>query len=243
MAGSGLELVNTHDLVDRLSLVKDPGTISRFREASRIVDVGHRAVFEALRNGGWMGLTETEIAGLAALAMRRAGSEWEWSFTGGNEIASGYRTGRSGMPEMEKSISRCPDQSNSQPDEPDRTDKHAPDARGQINEKSDMKNRSDKDQLINEGSEQPKCGQPFGYQAGFEQGEIHRPQPKTHEAEAKQPFRVQARQADCGYGGLNNRIERWPFPGQTEGAILHDDKINGHDAEADQGEYFCQTEP
>jgi Xaa-Pro aminopeptidase len=28
--------------------------------------------------------------------MRRAGSEWEWSFTGGNEIASGYRTGLTG---------------------------------------------------------------------------------------------------------------------------------------------------
>ena len=38
-------------------------------------------------------MTETEIAGLAAYAMRKAGSEWEWSFTGGNEIASGYRTG------------------------------------------------------------------------------------------------------------------------------------------------------
>ncbi len=93
---SGSELVNAHDLVDRLSLVKDRGTINRFREASRIVDVGHQAVLEALRAGGWKGLTETEIAGLAALAMRRAGSEWEWSFTGGNEIASGYRTGLTG---------------------------------------------------------------------------------------------------------------------------------------------------
>jgi Xaa-Pro dipeptidase len=92
----GCELVNAHDLVDRLSLIKDAGTIARFREASRIVDVGHRAVFEALRGGGWKGLTETEIAGLAALAMRKAGSEWEWSFTGGNEIASGYRTGLTG---------------------------------------------------------------------------------------------------------------------------------------------------
>ena len=90
------ELRNAHDLVDRLALVKDAGTIARFREASRIVDVGHTAVFEALKGGGWKGLTETEIAGLAALAMRRAGSEWEWSFTGGNEIASGYRTGLTG---------------------------------------------------------------------------------------------------------------------------------------------------
>jgi Xaa-Pro aminopeptidase len=93
---AGAELANAHDLVDRLSLVKDAGTIARFREASRIVDVGHQAVFEDLRAGGWKGLTETEIAGLAGLAMRRAGSEWEWSFTGGNEIASGYRTGLTG---------------------------------------------------------------------------------------------------------------------------------------------------
>ena len=27
------------------------------------------------------------------MGMREAGSDWEWSFTGGNEIASGYRTG------------------------------------------------------------------------------------------------------------------------------------------------------
>ena len=87
------ELVNAHTLIDRLAMIKDEGTINRFREASRIVDVGHEAVFEALRDGGYRGMTETEIAGIAAHAMRKAGSEWEWSFTGGNEIASGYRTG------------------------------------------------------------------------------------------------------------------------------------------------------
>jgi Xaa-Pro aminopeptidase len=87
------ELVNAHTLVDRLALVKDEGTINRFREASRCVDVGHQAVLEAIRGGGYRGMTETEIAGIAAHAMRKAGSEWEWSFTGGNEIASGYRTG------------------------------------------------------------------------------------------------------------------------------------------------------
>lgn len=87
------ELVNAHTLVDRLALVKDDGTINRFREASRQVDIGHQAVLEAIRGGGYRGMTETEIAGIAAHAMRKAGSEWEWSFTGGNEIASGYRTG------------------------------------------------------------------------------------------------------------------------------------------------------
>ena len=85
--------VNAHSIVDRLSLIKDTGTINRFREASRIVDLGHQAVYEAIKDGGYRGMTETEIAGLAAYAMRKAGSEWEWSFTGGNEIASGYRTG------------------------------------------------------------------------------------------------------------------------------------------------------
>jgi Xaa-Pro aminopeptidase len=89
------ELVNALDIVDRLSVIKDAGTINRFREASRMVDVGHQAVLDALRCG-YQGMTETEIAGIAALAMRRAGSEWEWSFTGGNEIASGYRSGLAG---------------------------------------------------------------------------------------------------------------------------------------------------
>jgi Xaa-Pro aminopeptidase len=93
---SDCELVNAHTIVDKLSLIKDAGTINRFKEASRIVDEGHKAVFAAIKDGGWKGMTETEIAGIAALAMRKAGSEWEWSFTGGNEIASGYRTGLAG---------------------------------------------------------------------------------------------------------------------------------------------------
>ena len=93
---SDCELVNAHTIVDKLSLIKDEGTINRFKEASRIVDEGHKAVYAAIKDGGWKGMTETEIAGIAALAMRKAGSVWEWSFTGGNEIASGYRTGLAG---------------------------------------------------------------------------------------------------------------------------------------------------
>lgn len=90
------KLVNAHDIIDGLSLIKDPGEIHRAREASRQVDVGHQAVYEAIKDGGYRGMTETEVAGLAAYAMRKAGSEWEWSFTGGNEIASGYRTSLAG---------------------------------------------------------------------------------------------------------------------------------------------------
>lgn len=61
--------------------------------AGQITDAGHVAVFNAIRDDGFRKYTETEIAGIAALGMRSAGSVWEWSFTGGNEIASGYRTG------------------------------------------------------------------------------------------------------------------------------------------------------
>jgi len=89
-------LVNAHDIVDALSMIKEPGEIARFREAARIVDVGHQEVWQAIQNKGYCGMTETEVGGLAALAMRKAGSEWEWSVTGGNEIASGYRTGLAG---------------------------------------------------------------------------------------------------------------------------------------------------
>jgi Xaa-Pro aminopeptidase len=86
-------LVNAHEIVDSLSVIKDPGTINRFREASRIVDVGHQAVYDALKDGGYAGMTETEIAGIASHAMRKAGSEFEWSFTGGNEMppAASYK--------------------------------------------------------------------------------------------------------------------------------------------------------
>ena len=91
-----VRLENAHDLIDSLALIKNSGTINRFREASRIVDVGHQAVYAAIRDGGYHGMTETEISGIATFAMRKAGSEFEWTFTGGNEIASGYRTGLAG---------------------------------------------------------------------------------------------------------------------------------------------------
>jgi Xaa-Pro aminopeptidase len=93
---SEARLVNAHDLIDELSLIKEPGEINRAREASRQVDIGQQAVYEAIKDGGYHGMTETEVGGLAAYAMRKAGSEWEWSFTGGNEIASGYRTSLAG---------------------------------------------------------------------------------------------------------------------------------------------------
>lgn len=89
----GFEWINSHDIIDSLSIIKDKGTIERFRKASLIVDEGHRAAREALVNEGYKGMTEAVIAGIAALAMRKAGSVSEWNFAGLNEISSGYRTG------------------------------------------------------------------------------------------------------------------------------------------------------
>lgn len=88
----GFELVNAHETVDELQVIKEPGVVARFREASRMVDVGQAAARAALENGGWKGMTETVIAGIGALAMRREGSVSEWNFAGLNEISSGYRT-------------------------------------------------------------------------------------------------------------------------------------------------------
>jgi Xaa-Pro dipeptidase len=84
----GVDFVQSIDIIDELSMKKDKGTVNRFRKASDIVDIGHKAVRDQFE----VGMTETEIAGIAEAAMRKAGSEWAWSFTGGNEIASGYRT-------------------------------------------------------------------------------------------------------------------------------------------------------
>jgi hypothetical protein len=45
---------------DQVALIKEPGEVNRCREASRIVDVGHQAVHEAIHNGGYQGMTETD---------------------------------------------------------------------------------------------------------------------------------------------------------------------------------------
>ena len=57
----GFEFINAHDIVDQASLIKDEGTINRFREAGRIVDEGQKAARAAVENGGWKGMTETEL--------------------------------------------------------------------------------------------------------------------------------------------------------------------------------------
>jgi Xaa-Pro aminopeptidase len=90
---SGFVFINAHEIVDTLSIIKDQGTINRFRKASLIVDEGQKAARAALENSGFKGMTEAVIGGIGALAMRKAGSVSEWNFAGLNEISSGYRTG------------------------------------------------------------------------------------------------------------------------------------------------------
>jgi Xaa-Pro aminopeptidase len=82
------ELVDGHPIIDRLTLVKEDAEIRLMRQAAAIVDHGHEAVAQILRPG----ISEKQIAGVAEKAMRDAGSEFAWTFTGGQEIASGPRT-------------------------------------------------------------------------------------------------------------------------------------------------------
>ena len=79
---------NATDLLNEIFIIKDEAEIEAFRRAGEICDLGFEAVIKELR----VGMTETEIAGIAEYAMRKAGSELNWSFTGGQEIATGPRT-------------------------------------------------------------------------------------------------------------------------------------------------------
>lgn len=82
------QFINAVSLMDRFTLVKEPEEIKLMRQATAICDAAHEEVREFLR----VGVTEKEIAGVAESVMRELGSEFAWTFTGGQEIASGYRT-------------------------------------------------------------------------------------------------------------------------------------------------------
>ncbi len=88
----GCELVDFNDKTEEIQLIKEPEEIEMLKKASEITDIGQAAVKKALeeRKPDKM-FTENEIAGIGTLAMRRAGSNYEWTFTGNEEIGSGYR--------------------------------------------------------------------------------------------------------------------------------------------------------
>ncbi len=82
------KLVNAYDIIDALAMVKEDAEVQLMRQATAMVDYAHEEVARVLR----VGMTEKQIAGVAEKAMRDVGSEFAWTFTGGQEIASGHRT-------------------------------------------------------------------------------------------------------------------------------------------------------
>ena len=88
----GCELVDFNEKTERVQFIKEPEEIALLRKASEITDIGQAAVKKSLeeRPPGKV-FTENEISGIGTLAMREGGSNYEWTFTGSNEIGSGYR--------------------------------------------------------------------------------------------------------------------------------------------------------
>ncbi len=78
---------NATHFLNEIFIIKDEAEIESFRRAAEICDLGLGVVLKELR----VGMTETEVAGIAEYAMRKAGSELNWTFTGGQEIGSGHR--------------------------------------------------------------------------------------------------------------------------------------------------------
>ncbi len=88
----GCEFIDFNEKIEEIQFIKEPEEIQMLRKASEITDIGQAAVKKALseRPSGKV-FTENEIAGIGTKAMRDAGSNWEWTFTGAEEIGSGYR--------------------------------------------------------------------------------------------------------------------------------------------------------
>jgi len=79
---------NATDFLNEIFIIKDEAEIECFRQAAEICDLGLGVVLKQMK----VGMRETEVAGIAEYAMRKAGSELNWTFTGGQEIGSGART-------------------------------------------------------------------------------------------------------------------------------------------------------
>ncbi len=88
----GCKLVDFNEKTELIQFIKEPEEIAMLRKASEITDIGQKVVKESLleRSEGKI-FTENEIAGIGTLAMRKAGSNYDWTFTGNQEIGSGYR--------------------------------------------------------------------------------------------------------------------------------------------------------
>ncbi|MCC6210494.1 MAG: aminopeptidase P family protein [Burkholderiales bacterium] len=84
----GAEIVNVTDLIDRLMLIKEPEQIALMRQATAMCDSAQDRLRATVR----LGQSEVEIAGIAEHELRARGSEFAWTFTGGQEIGSGHRS-------------------------------------------------------------------------------------------------------------------------------------------------------
>lgn len=84
----GSTVKNLTEPIDLHMLIKDPRQIELMRQASAICDAAQIVVQDKLT----IGMTEIQIAGLAEGALRDSGSEFAWTFTGGQEIGSGHRS-------------------------------------------------------------------------------------------------------------------------------------------------------
>lgn len=80
--------MNAQDVMARITLIKEDEEVKLMRQATAICDHAHEVVRQELR----VGMTEKQVAGVAEQALREAGSEFPWTFTGGQEIGSGYRS-------------------------------------------------------------------------------------------------------------------------------------------------------
>jgi Xaa-Pro aminopeptidase len=88
----GCELIDFNGKTERIQLIKEAEEIKALRKASEITDIGQAAVKTELENRSIdKSFTENESAGIGTKAMRNAGSNYEWTFTGNQEIGSGYR--------------------------------------------------------------------------------------------------------------------------------------------------------
>ena len=79
--------VNAISVMDRATYIKEPSEILLLRQAAGMADAAIQCVKESL----YVGITETEIAGIGEMELRRLGSEYHWAVTGSSEVASGYR--------------------------------------------------------------------------------------------------------------------------------------------------------
>ncbi len=80
--------VNALAVLDRATFIKDASEIKLLRQAAAMTDAAMERITEEL----YIGMSETEIAGIGEMELRRLGSEYHWAVTGSSEIASGYRT-------------------------------------------------------------------------------------------------------------------------------------------------------